>query len=74
MLKHIISLYLSNASTLLKPLEQAWSTGEVDTIRTVSHTLKSRINQVGANALAELSREVENEARNNRYDVSVKIL
>jgi two-component system sensor histidine kinase/response regulator len=69
-LKRIITLYLSNASTLLQSLEQAWATGELDGIRAASHTLKSSSNQVGAHGLAELCREVEIEARSHRYDVS----
>jgi signal transduction histidine kinase/DNA-binding response OmpR family regulator len=73
-LQRIISLYLSNANTLLQSLEQALSTGELDTIRSASHTLKSSSNQVGADRLAELCREVENEARNHRYDASGKML
>jgi HPt (histidine-containing phosphotransfer) domain-containing protein len=36
--------------------------------------LKSSSNQVGAHGLAELCREVENEARNHRHDASSKAL
>ena len=39
-----------------------------------SHTLKSSSSQVGAHNLAELCRNVENEARNNIYDVSGQAL
>jgi CheY-like chemotaxis protein len=74
LLHRIITLYLSNAGTLLHSFEQAWATGELDAIRSVSHTLKSSSNQVGAHRLAEHCREVENEARNHRYDVSGKAL
>lgn len=71
----IIGLYLDNSLTLLNTLEKAWSTGEVDTIRSVSHTLKSSSNQIGAEILGELCREVEHEARNNNsYDTSGKTL
>jgi len=59
---------------LLQSLEQAWVTGELDAIRSASHTLKSSSNQVGAHGLAELCREVENEARHHRYDISGKTL
>jgi two-component system sensor histidine kinase/response regulator len=74
LLQRIITLYLSNARTLLQSLEQAWATGELDAIRSASHTLKSSSNQVGAIGLAEQCREVENEARNHRYDVSGQAL
>jgi two-component system, sensor histidine kinase and response regulator len=74
LLKHIISLYISNATNLIQSLEQAWDAGEIDTIHSASHTLKSSSNQVGAHILAELCREIENEARDHRYDVSGKAL
>ena len=74
LLHRIITLYLSNAGTLLQSLEQAWTTGDLDAIRLASHTLKSSSNQVGAHGLADQCREVENEARNHRYDVSGKAL
>ncbi len=74
LLQRIIALYLDSADTLLQSLEQAWPTGELDAIRSASHTLKSSSNQVGAHGLAELCREVENEARNQRYDMSGKVL
>jgi two-component system, sensor histidine kinase and response regulator len=74
LLKHIISLYISNATNLIQSLELAWDAGEIDTIHSVSHTLKSSSNQVGAHILAELCREIENEARDHHYDVSGKAL
>jgi HPt (histidine-containing phosphotransfer) domain-containing protein len=74
LLQRIITLYLSNADTLLQSLEQAWATGGFDAIRSASHTLKSSSNQVGAHGLAELCREVENEARYHRYDISGQAL
>ncbi len=74
LLRRIIRLYLSDADTQLKSLEQAWAKGELDTIRSVSHTLKSSSTQVGALWLAELCQKVENEARNQRYDASGKAL
>jgi len=74
LLQRIITLYISNAIALLQSLEQAWTTGDLDILRLASHTLKSSSNQVGAHGLAELCREVENEARNHRYDVSGQAL
>ncbi|WP_394754466.1 response regulator [Crenothrix sp.] len=70
LLQRIIALYMDNAETLVQSLKHAWSTGDVDAIRAASHTLKSSSGQVGAQGLAELCRDVENEARNHRYDVS----
>jgi CheY-like chemotaxis protein len=70
LLKRIISLYVDNAGSLLQALERGWSSGDLDAIRAASHTLKSSSGQVGAHGLAELCREVENESRNQRYDIS----
>ncbi|ESS71732.1 sensor protein GacS [Methyloglobulus morosus KoM1] len=73
-LKRIIDLYLDNAQKQVETLGQAWETGDLTTIHSVSHTLKSSSNQVGAHALAELCRGVENEARQQRYDASGQTL
>jgi HPt (histidine-containing phosphotransfer) domain-containing protein len=74
LLQRIIRLYLNSADTLVESLERAFRMGELDALRSASHTLKSSSSQVGADALAKLCHEVESEARNNRYDVSGKIL
>ncbi len=74
LLNRIIALYLSNSSTQIQSLEEAWVNGEIDGIRSVSHTLKSSSNQVGAHRLAEQCCQVEIEARNHRYDASFKAL
>ncbi|WP_262964717.1 response regulator [Methylobacter psychrophilus] len=74
LLHRVITLYLSNAHTLLQSLEQGWAAGDLHAIRSASHTLKSSSNQVGANGLAQLCREVENDARNNCYDTSEQTL
>ncbi|MEQ1739618.1 MAG: response regulator [Methyloglobulus sp.] len=73
-LHSVIALYISNSSNLLLLLQTAWSEGNVDVIRTTTHTLQSSSNQVGAFHLAELCREVENEARNQHYDISGRML
>ncbi|MFI3137814.1 MAG: Hpt domain-containing protein [Methylococcaceae bacterium] len=73
-LQPIIKLYLKSAGTLLHSLEQACALGDLDAIRLAAHTLKSSSSQMGAHGLADLCREVENEARNHRYDASGKTL
>jgi signal transduction histidine kinase/CheY-like chemotaxis protein/HPt (histidine-containing phosphotransfer) domain-containing protein len=69
-LQSIISMYLNNAGELLHSLETAWVSGDIANIRSISHTLKSSSNQVGAQLLAELCLEVELEARDHRYDIT----
>lgn len=74
LLKQVIKTYLDNGRKLMETLENAWNTGDIKAIRMTSHTLKSSSSQVGAHNLAELCRNVENEARNNIYDVSGQAL
>jgi CheY-like chemotaxis protein len=74
LLQRVITVYLSSANSLMQALEQAWSTGDLVGIRAASHTLKSSSYQVGARVLADLCREVENEARDQRYDASGQAL
>jgi CheY-like chemotaxis protein/HPt (histidine-containing phosphotransfer) domain-containing protein len=73
-LKRIVGLYLENAGKQVESLGKAWEAGDIGAIHSLSHTLKSGSNQVGAHALAELCREVENEARQQRYDTSGAML
>ncbi len=70
----VVTMYMDNAANLLKTLEQAWSVGDLENIRSTSHTLKSSSHQVGAYTLAELCREVENDAREQNYDRSGQVL
>jgi signal transduction histidine kinase/CheY-like chemotaxis protein/HPt (histidine-containing phosphotransfer) domain-containing protein len=73
-LSSIIEMYLSNTVTLLESLEKAWLTGDIDTIRSISHMLKSTSSQVGAQGLSEICLSVETAARNQQYDESGKSL
>jgi signal transduction histidine kinase/CheY-like chemotaxis protein len=70
LLKEMISLYLSNAETLLQSLREAFISHDLSGILSASHTLKSSSNQMGVYGLGELCREIETEARQNRYDSS----
>ena len=74
LVSQVITLYISNAGTLLRALEQAVAGGECSAIRSASHTLKSSSRQVGAFKLAELCNQVENAARNKQYDSSGQTL
>ncbi len=74
LLKQVIKTYLDNAGRLMQTLENAWNTGDLKAIQMTSHTLKSSSAQVGANDLAELFRNVENDARSQRYDASGQTL
>ncbi|MEQ1560943.1 MAG: response regulator [Methyloglobulus sp.] len=69
-LQHIVTLYQDNARKILASLEEAWTKGDIDTIRMLTHTLKSSSHQVGAQHLAGMCMKVEMEARSQRYDLS----
>ncbi len=69
-LVRIIKLYMENSDKLLHTMEDAFSNGDLNSIRISSHTLKSSSQQVGAYELAELCRSVENDARKQQYDAS----
>ncbi len=69
-LQHIVTLYQDNARKILASLEEAWTKGDIDTIRMLTHTLKSSSNQVGAHHLAGMCLKVEMEAKSQRYDLS----
>jgi two-component system, sensor histidine kinase and response regulator len=70
LLHRIITLYLGNTEELLRSLEQAWGNGDIKSIHSVTHTLKSSSHQVGADTLAEMCNNVEMDARNQLYDTS----
>jgi two-component system sensor histidine kinase/response regulator len=72
--KQVIGTYLDNGKKLMRILEQAWRSGDIYLIQSTAHTLKSSSGQVGAYKLAELFRDIENEARRHRYDASGQIL
>jgi two-component system, sensor histidine kinase and response regulator len=72
--KQVIGTYLDNGRKLMQILEQAWRSGDIHLIQSTAHTLKSCSGQVGAYKLAELFRNIENEARQHRYDASGQML
>ncbi len=73
-LKEVLSVYLDNTKNLLNSLEEAWLNGNIDTILTISHSLKSSSSQIGAYGLAEMCKSVEYDALHQRYDSSGKSL
>ncbi|MGZ8216689.1 response regulator [Methylomagnum sp.] len=74
LIQEVAQLYLHDAPKLLDALEKAHAAGDPTAIRAASHTLKSNSGQVGAVAVVELCREVEEAAREGRYDHSGEAL
>ena len=64
----LVSTFNDDSRGYIKQLRESLATGDVDTFRRAAHTLKSNANNFGAIHLAELSRELEMLARENRLD------
>ena len=58
-LSKVVTIYLEQSSTLFADLKIAYKKGDVETVRIISHTLKSSSVNVGALKLSDLCRDVE---------------
>ena len=58
-LSKVVTIYLEQSSTLFADLKIAYKKNDVETVRTISHTLKSSSVNVGALKLSDLCRDVE---------------
>jgi CheY-like chemotaxis protein len=63
MLSHIGEIYLSDSSRLVTAIDEALRGGEVASLARAAHAWRSYNGNVGAHALAQLCRELENQAR-----------
>jgi two-component system, sensor histidine kinase and response regulator len=63
LLHRILTLYLDTAAKLEQQLRDALAAGNVEAIRFAAHTLKSSSANVGAQQLATLCRQIEEQAR-----------
>lgn len=61
----IIDIYLANSPVLVDEVQEALKTGDAETLRRASHTLKSSSANVGAVSLSEMCRDLEAMARAN---------
>jgi HPt (histidine-containing phosphotransfer) domain-containing protein len=68
MLAEIVGLYLGRAPELLQALQEAVATRDAEPLRIAAHTLKSSSANVGARALADLCRELEELGRSGSLD------
>lgn len=64
LLTRIIHTYLEQSSRLLEELMSATPSADIETIKRVSHTLKSSSINVGADGLSELCRRIELQCNN----------
>ncbi len=63
LLARVISLYFESAPDLIARLRTGLEAGDYNAVRVAAHTLKSSSANLGATALAELSKQLELAAR-----------
>ena len=65
-INELIDTFLEDAPKLLAEMKSALATGNVDSFRRASHSLKSNAATFGAGRLAELAKELEALGRENK--------
>ena len=58
-IRELLTMFLQQTPSQVETIQSAFQTGDLATVRRVAHTLKSSSGSVGAYALAELCRQVE---------------
>jgi HPt (histidine-containing phosphotransfer) domain-containing protein len=64
----IVDTYLADAPEQLRGMREAGAAGDMVTLGRLAHTLKGNSRNVGASALAEMARALEEDARSGRVD------
>ena len=67
-LAEVIDLFLADTPALIASLRSSLERRDADELRRAAHTLKSNASTLGAAALAELCRGVEQRAKDGRFD------
>ena len=68
MLQRVVTLYFENSKPAMDKFRSAVAQKDIDSIRTIAHSLKSSSANVGAIRLAGCCRTVENKAREQDID------
>jgi len=68
LVSNIINIYIDQSSVLLGNLTEAARNRDIESVRLITHTLKSSSDNVGASNLAELCRNVENTCTKGKLD------
>ena len=61
LLKKVVGLYLSDSQKLVEKIQASAGTGDAEALRRAAHTLKSSSANVGARAVYEVCRRIEEE-------------
>jgi CheY-like chemotaxis protein len=67
-LAEVVSVFLADAPALIASLRSSLDQGDAEELRRAAHTLKSNGLTLGATAFAELSRTIEQSAKDGRFD------
>lgn len=73
-LEQVIDIYQKNSQELTEKLRDGVATDDSEKVREAAHALKSSSNNVGANRLAELCRQLESMARENSLELAASAL
>jgi len=63
LLRQVVSLFIESTPPLLQDIERGLANAETDRVRVAAHTLKSSAANLGATALCDMARQLENAAR-----------
>lgn len=70
----LVQTYIEDAEPLMETIRQAVENQDVDSLCAAAHTLKSSSGNLGANAIAELSLQIETAGKNNEFAALTDLL
>ncbi len=70
LLKEIVGIFLEDCPRMVEGLGRALDAADTEAVRRAAHTLKGSVSVLGANALAAVAKEVEEQARAGDLDAA----
>lgn len=72
-INELIDAFLDDAPTMIRDMQTALETNDVESFRRNAHSLKSNANTFGATELGVLAKELEFMAKENNLDIGDKL-
>lgn len=72
-INELIDAFLDDAPNMLRNMQSALETGDVETFRRNAHSLKSNANTFGALGLGTLAKELEFKAKENDLNIGNRL-
>ena len=72
-INELIDAFLEDAPNMIRQMETALATGDVESFRRNAHSLKSNANTFGATELGGLAKELEGMARENNLNIGNRL-